>query len=130
MLGQKGKARPVEVGDQIRSIVYRYANPFKTGLSLKEGLGKLELLEKQSADMACANAQEMKAALEAKAMFLASKAVLRSSLLRTESRGGFFRRDYPTRDDKQWLRPVLACCEPDSGEVKVERGEKIVPEMA
>ena len=130
LLGKKGKTKPVEVGDQIRSIVYRYANPFKTGLSLKEGLGKLELLEKQSADLACANAQELKDALEAKAMLLASKAVLRASSLRTESRGGFYRRDFPARDDERWLRPILACCEPDSGEIKVERGEKIVLEMA
>lgn len=127
LLGRQGKAKPVEVGDQIRGIVYRYANPFKTGRSLKEGLEKLEALEKQAADMGSRDVPELRDALETEAMFLASNAVLRPSLLRAESRGGFYRDDFPKRDDERWLRPVLVCCDPESGEVRVERGETYRP---
>jgi succinate dehydrogenase/fumarate reductase flavoprotein subunit len=130
LLGNRGKSRPVEVGDKIRSIVYRYANPFKSSLSLQEGLGKLDLLEEASSDLSCEDTKELKEALETKAMFLASKAVLLSSLLRTESRGGFYRHDFPTRDDERWLRPILVHYEAESGEVKVKPGEKISPEKA
>jgi succinate dehydrogenase/fumarate reductase flavoprotein subunit len=32
------------------------------------------------------------------------KAILKGSLLRTESRGSFFREDFPNQDDTNWLK--------------------------
>ena len=39
-------------------------------------------------------------------MMLVAAIVLRSALLRTESRGAHRRIDYPQQDDAQWLRHI------------------------
>ena len=127
LLSKDGKAKPEEVCEEIRDIVYRHNSPIKSKDSLEEGLKKLERLEKQTADMKCQNLKALREALEAKAMLLTSKAMLRSALLRAESRGAYYRRDFPARDDKNWLVPVLTSYDPKSGEVTVKKGEKIAP---
>jgi len=44
---------------------------------------------------------------EVKGTTLISEMFLRSSLMRTESRAGHFREDYPDRDDKNWLKWII-----------------------
>ncbi|MEG1661617.1 MAG: FAD-binding protein, partial [Clostridiales bacterium] len=44
---------------------------------------------------------------EVRSIVLGGEIMLRTALFRTESRGGFFREDYPRRDDKNWLKWVL-----------------------
>jgi succinate dehydrogenase/fumarate reductase flavoprotein subunit len=127
LLGKDGKTKPEGVCEEIRDIVYRHNSPIKSKTSLEEGLKKLERLEKQSADMSCQSMQALKEALEAEAMLLTSNAMLRSALLRAESRGAYYRRDFPIRDDKNWLGPVLTSYNAKSGEVTVKKGEKIAP---
>ena len=39
---------------------------------------------------------------------LAAEVVVAGGLARTESRGAHYRRDYPKRDDKNWLKHTLA----------------------
>jgi succinate dehydrogenase/fumarate reductase flavoprotein subunit len=45
------------------------------------------------------------------------KAILQGSLLRTESRGSFFRKDFPNQDDTNWLKNTRYHLE--KGELKV-----------
>ena len=40
---------------------------------------------------------------EVRAMIQVAEMMIRSSLFRTESRGEFYREDYPKRDDENWL---------------------------
>jgi len=45
-------------------------------------------------------------ALEGRSLLTAARLIARSALLREESRGSHFRRDFPSRDDAQWRRRI------------------------
>jgi succinate dehydrogenase/fumarate reductase flavoprotein subunit len=45
------------------------------------------------------------------------KAIFKGSLLRTESRGAFFRKDFPNQDDPNWLKNT--CYRLEKGELRV-----------
>jgi succinate dehydrogenase/fumarate reductase flavoprotein subunit len=63
------------------------------------------------------DAHEWRLAQETKNMVLNAEMMLRSSLFRTESRGGHYREDYPRRDDPAWLAWVKI--KNEQGEMKV-----------
>jgi len=75
--------------------------------SLEEALG---LIEEQYGLM-----EEIKAripikiteALELFNMLTVGKLMALTALTRTESRGAHYRSDYPTRDDKNWLKNIM-----------------------
>jgi succinate dehydrogenase/fumarate reductase flavoprotein subunit len=51
---------------------------------------------------------ELRNAQEVRSMVTGAEIVLRSSMFRKESRGWFYREDYPRRDDENWLKWVIA----------------------
>ena len=51
--------------------------------------------------------------LELGSLLEVAKVVVASALARTESRGAHFRRDFPQRDDAQWLKHILITSSPD-----------------
>ena len=53
------------------------------------------------------DSHELRNAHEVRSMITGAEIMLRTALFRTESRGFFFREDYPRRDDKNWLKWVL-----------------------
>jgi succinate dehydrogenase / fumarate reductase flavoprotein subunit len=46
-------------------------------------------------------------------MLIVAEVVVAGALARTESRGAHFRRDFPQRDDRNWLKHTLAYMGPD-----------------
>ncbi|OQA15707.1 MAG: succinate dehydrogenase flavoprotein subunit [Firmicutes bacterium ADurb.Bin356] len=44
---------------------------------------------------------------EVRSMITGGEIMLRTAILRRESRGWFFREDYPHRDDKNWLKWIV-----------------------
>ena len=44
---------------------------------------------------------------EAQGIVLNAEMVYRAALMRTESRGSFYREDYPEQDDKNWLKWII-----------------------
>ena len=45
--------------------------------------------------------------IEAQGIVLNAEMMHRAALMRTESRGSFYREDYPERDDKNWLKWII-----------------------
>ena len=56
--------------------------------------------------LSASNPRELKEAFEVMTMVTTSEMVIRSALLRKESRGDHYRVDYPERDDKNWLKSI------------------------
>jgi succinate dehydrogenase / fumarate reductase flavoprotein subunit len=50
-------------------------------------------------------------------MLSVAEVVVAGALARTESRGAHFRRDYPKRDDANWLKHTLATFTPSGPEL-------------
>ncbi len=125
MLARNGKVKGNEICQEIRRIMFRHNNPVKSQTSLDEGLKGLASLEKRLGDLKSETPQDMKDGLQARAMLLTAEAMLKSARFRTESRGPHYRSDFPERDDKNWLRPVLVSYDAKNHEVRAERGEEI-----
>jgi len=45
-----------------------------------------------------------------------SKAIMRTSLEREESRGAFYREDFPERDDRNWLKNIILTLDGETGD--------------
>jgi succinate dehydrogenase/fumarate reductase flavoprotein subunit len=84
---------------------------------MEEGLGQLISLEKRIERIYPATLKDLirKRELENGALIL--KAILQGSVLRKESRGSFFRKDFPGQDDQNWMKNT--CCRLVKGELQI-----------
>ncbi|MGI0025561.1 MAG: hypothetical protein ACREA4_10525, partial [Nitrososphaera sp.] len=61
--------------------------------------------------------ENLRRTLEVGAMLTVSEAIVRSALLRKESRGAHYRSDYPRTDDANWKVSII--CRSEEGEMKI-----------
>jgi succinate dehydrogenase/fumarate reductase flavoprotein subunit len=101
----------------LKDLAWKYAGPVRAEGSLREGLNRLASLEKRIEAVYPATLKDLfkKRDLENVAILL--KAILKGSLLRMESRGSFFRRDFPDQDDEHWQKNTSYHVE--KGEIKI-----------
>jgi succinate dehydrogenase / fumarate reductase, flavoprotein subunit len=107
---------PEELIDELRNLVWDHAGIVRTGESLREGIEKLKDLEERAGELAIPGASasgQFEQALDLRAMLTAAEAVLRSALVREESRGAHHRKDFPAKEDG-WRRNVL-CARGEGG---------------
>lgn len=100
---------PAEVAGAIADVVV----PVKYNLRrnkdrLEEALGKIEEVQERLPEVWVRDGHGLGKYHELKAMALCAELTFRSALRRTESRGSHFREDYPERDDKNWLKWIIA----------------------
>ena len=86
---------------------------FRTGEELSRGLDSIRQLRKRYNgiridDKSPVYNTNLYHALEIENLLDLAQIMVTGALERTESRGGHARRDYPERDDKNWLRHTLA----------------------
>jgi succinate dehydrogenase/fumarate reductase flavoprotein subunit len=88
----------------LKDVAWRYAGPVREEGPLNEGLNRLTALETKIERIYPATLKDLfqKRDLENTALLL--KALLKGSLLRQESRGSFYRKDFPNQDDPNWLQ--------------------------
>jgi succinate dehydrogenase/fumarate reductase flavoprotein subunit len=100
---------PREVLKNIQKIMRSYeVTILKNDVSLNNALKQVitvrnELLPQVAAE----DAHYLMKSIEAGDMVLGTELFLRASLLRTESRAGHYREDYPNRDDMNWLKWII-----------------------
>ena len=108
---------PKDLLKALKDLAWRYASPIRKEESLKEGLDRLASIEKRIEEVypAALNDLFKKRNLENAALLL--KAILKGSLIRRESRGSFFREDFPDQDDANWLKNT--CYRLEKGELQI-----------
>ena len=108
---------PRDLLKELQDLGWRYAGPARQQASLKEGLDRLASIEVRIERVYPATLKDLfkKRDLENAALLL--KAILKGSLLRTESRGSFFRKDFPKQDDQNWLKNT--CYRLEKGELQI-----------
>lgn len=108
----RGGTNPYDVRDSIQAVMEQSAFVYRTGKGLADAIGKIETLRKSDFlhcdDQSRRYNTNLTNVLEVEAMLLVAEAILRCAYARTESRGAHARRDYPKRDDANWLRHSLA----------------------
>jgi len=131
---------PGDLLKKLKSLAWRYAGPVREEGSLKQGLDQLASIERKIEKVYPAAAKDLFKKRDLENGVLLLKAILQGSLLRTESRGSFFRKDFPNQDDPSWLkntcyrlekaefqithRPVETPCVSPSPHFSPLRGEK------
>jgi succinate dehydrogenase/fumarate reductase flavoprotein subunit len=116
--GKRGGIHPpVDLLRELRDLAWKYAGPARTDDSLKEGLEQLASVEKRMERVYPVTLKDFFRKRDLENAFLLLKAILKGSCLRTESRGSFFRRDFPDLDDKEWLKNT--CYRLEKGELQI-----------
>ncbi len=108
---------PKELLKELKDLAWKYAGPDREEESLREGLQRLVSVEKRIGEVYAAAVQDLFRKRELENVALALKAILKGSLLRRESRGSFFRKDFPDQDDKDWLKNT--CYRFEKGELQI-----------
>ena len=104
-----GKERVPELWEELNRVMDYNVGIFREERSLKEGLDKVRELKERSKDLALSYKgkhfnYELYWGLELKGSLDVAETVIIGALERRESRGSHFRRDYPLRNDRSFLR--------------------------
>jgi succinate dehydrogenase/fumarate reductase flavoprotein subunit len=108
---------PGDLLQELKDLTWRYASPVREEESLKEGLGRLASVEKKIERVYPATLKDLFKKRDLENVALLLKAILKGSLLRTESRGSFFRKDFPDQDDANCLKNT--CYHLEKGELQI-----------
>jgi succinate dehydrogenase/fumarate reductase flavoprotein subunit len=108
---------PRDLLKDLKDLAWKYAGPVREEESLKEGLERLASIEKRIERVYPAILKDLFRKRDLENGVLLLKAILRGSLLRRESRGSFFRKDFPNQDDPNWLKNT--CYHLEKGEFQI-----------
>jgi succinate dehydrogenase / fumarate reductase flavoprotein subunit len=113
LLSRKGPENLYDIRRELRSCMDVNAGVFRTGRGLSDGLQKIQSLRKRYANIHLEDKSpvyntNLYHALETANLLDLAEVMVTGALMRTESRGSHARRDYPVRDDANWLKHTLA----------------------
>ncbi len=111
---------PYTIRDKIKTITWQKAGLVRNGGELEQGLEEITSLSEDLSRMSLRNRslaynRELRTALEVENMALVSEMIFRSALKRTESRTSHYRKDFPERNDAEWLKYLVIT--PKDGEM-------------
>ena len=113
LLSRKGTENVYEIKRELRTCMDVNVGVFRTGQELSQGLEKIRSLRKRSSNISIDDKSpvyntNLYHTLELGNLLDLAEVMVMGALNRTESRGGHARRDYPERDDANWLKHTLA----------------------
>jgi succinate dehydrogenase / fumarate reductase flavoprotein subunit len=113
--------QPLRMLSQVQQIMQENAGIIREGIKLRKAIKKILELEKtfyskHSVLRRYTDYENAVKTWEVKSALVVCEAVLRSALMRQESRGAHYRSDFPERDDSKW-KVNIQC---------IKRGEEMV----
>jgi succinate dehydrogenase flavoprotein subunit len=116
----RGGTNPYDVRDSVQKAMDRGAFVYRTAEGISEATKTVTAL-RESDFLHCDDQSRryntnLTNVLEIEAMLMTAEAILRSAHARCESRGAHARRDFPKRDDVNWLKHSLAYFSPGAAE--------------
>lgn len=106
MMGRNG-IPAADVHTQLRSILWNYMGIARTEDSLKAGLEKLSQMREQISNLQARNTDEIRAAVEAPNILDLGQIIGTASRIRKETRGNYWRADYPQPDNDNWIKNIV-----------------------
>jgi len=118
ILGREGNERAPAIRDDLRRLMNTKVWIFRSGDELSSALKEIRELKQRFKNMKVEDRgkpfnMEIASALQLDYMLDLAEVTTAGALARTESRGAHSRRDYPKRDDQNWLKHTLAYCTKD-----------------
>ena len=112
-MASPGGEKPFKILDELRKTMSQYVGIFRTKEELQTGLNKILELRERYKNITISSTKlfmnyELIGALELEYMFDIGHIITLGALLREESRGAHSRRDFPQRNDADWLKHTLA----------------------
>ncbi len=114
----KGTENHFDIKNQLAQLMVEKAGIFRTEKDLQEGRAKLQDLKQRARNLAPV-AQEKRFnfdfifSMELQGNLEISEAIFTAALERKESRAAHFRKDFPKRDDANWLKHILVNWSPE-----------------
>ncbi|MEE8109577.1 MAG: FAD-binding protein [bacterium] len=112
-LKRKSGSSPIEIRKEIRRLSHLYLNAVRDGNYLKSTLEKIEEMKEQEKSVCTKNPDLTKynmewiEALQTENLLTIMEMVARASMLREESRGAMFRRDFMDTNGENWLKNII-----------------------
>ena len=102
---------------ELQRVMDSEVGVYRTGQGLEAALSKIKELKQRVPDVQVRDRgriynTDLLSALEIDNLLDLAEIVILGALARTESRGAHARRDFPKRDDANWLKHTLACYTP------------------
>ena len=126
----RGGVRPFELKDAIQALVWDKVGPVREEAEMKEAVAQLESIQRNASEQMAIGHQgrtynrDRMEAIEVPFMITTALLVVRSALLREESRGSHYRSDFPLQDDNRWLRNVIIT-KSRSGDAEIQARETV-----
>ncbi len=126
ILKREGRENPYELKRELRELMDRHVGVFRTGEGLKTALDTIVELKKRFArtyvkDKSLSYNSNLVHVLELENLIDLAEVMVAGALARQESRGGHARRDFPKRNDEDWLKHTFAFWTPEGP--RLEYGE-------
>ena len=113
----RGGTNPYEVRDRIQAAMAADVFVYRTGEGLARAQKTIRELKatdfRHCDDKSRVYNTNLSDILEVESMLVVAEAVVAGAIARTESRGAHARRDFPSRDDRNWLKHTLAFYSPE-----------------
>ncbi len=123
LLKKDGKVRPCEIREKLQETMMENCGIFREGKKLEKQLEIIGELKEMYKDVVVEDKSnvfntDLEEAIELWHLLDYSEIIVFCALNRTETRGAHFRRDFPKRDDENWLKHTLAFRE--NGRIRIE----------
>jgi succinate dehydrogenase / fumarate reductase, flavoprotein subunit len=124
----------IKFRNEIQKLMRDNAGIVREDMKLRRGLKRLLALKKEfySKDNIMKNFKiddNFVRTLEVKSALIVSEAILRSALMREESRGAHFRSDFPNRNDEKWRVNIFSSREKERRREKMVLSKRRVKEI-
>ena len=116
----RGKEKPAELKRRLKKATYENMLTIKSEESLHKVLQEIQLIKEHLYPrLSIEMPMELVEAIELKNLLTVGEIIARAALMRKESRGGHFRKDFPERDDNHWLGAITV--KKTDGKPKLDR---------
>jgi fumarate reductase (CoM/CoB) subunit A len=112
-LKKKQGVRPFEIKTKLTSLMWDKVGIFRTGKEIQEAITEIERIKTNDLPRLCIMDnrtrynREWIEALEIQNLMTVAEMVAKAALMRTESRGAHYRRDFPKTDNQNWFTNIV-----------------------
>jgi succinate dehydrogenase/fumarate reductase flavoprotein subunit len=105
---------------RIKNCAWEYAGVLRNGARMRQGLQVTAELENELDSLTVLGNEDGLRHSRARSALLALRCILEAGLIREESRGAFYREDFPEPDDVRWRRNIHISQHPTTGRLILE----------